>query len=325
MSSVNKNKSIYYSMFFGFGNTKKNKHTQYKTKKMNCSPMVKGRTVTSDTCFTSKSLNLLKEAYNKNHPEAKILYNDAKQILGGLKDKITNCTTEDCWLQLLPDKEKRYLDEYIFAPDQPHDWTANPNEWLSNVDIFAVLKQYMKAYKNYVIIGPTPIDFNKRPKDNNGKCVWQDLCDFSLESYIKRGITKIGIVFNLDEHNEPGSHWTSMFIDIKHKFIFYFDSAANTTPPEITALKTKIIKQGKLLGKSMKFKYYQNYPHEHQKTNTECGMYSLFFNITMLMGQISDGTKLRDMGFKSRINLFKKGKISDKYVEALRNVYFNRT
>jgi hypothetical protein len=314
-------------MVFGFGKTKHKPHDtkkHNKTKKMNCSPMVKGKTVNIDTCFTSESLNIIKNAYNKNNPGTKIEHTDPIMILGGLKEKLNNCQTEDCWLNILPDKEKRYLDEYIFAPDQPHNWTANPNEWLTNIDIFAVLKQYMKTYKNYVIIGPTPIDFNKRPKDHGGKCVWQDLCTFSLESYIKKKINKIGIVFNLDKHNEPGSHWTSMFIDINNRFIFYFDSAANATPTEIIELKNEVIKQGKLLKNPIKFKYYQNSPHEHQKSNTECGMYSLFFNIVMLTGQINSGDKLRDIGYKSRIRLFKKGKISDKYVEALRNVYFNR-
>ena len=34
---------------------------------------------------------------------------------------------------------------------------------------------------------------------------------------MKRGKTKIGIIFNTDPHDKPGQHWISMFINIKKK------------------------------------------------------------------------------------------------------------
>ena len=37
-------------------------------------------------------------------------------------------------------------------------------------------------------------------------------------------IFQIGIVFNLDKHDQEGSHWVSMFIDLKRDGIYYFDS-----------------------------------------------------------------------------------------------------
>lgn len=304
--------------------TKHKKHhiaNMNKTKRMNCSPQVKGKTATNDTCYTLDSLRLIQDAYNKNNPHNKILDTDPHQVLGGLKTKLSQCTKEDCWLDLLPDKEKRYLDEYVFAPDQPKEWKSSPNEWLSNFDISKVLKQYMRKYKNYVVIGPTPIDFDTRPKEKDGKCVWQELCTFSLQSYISRGINKIGVVFNLDKHNQSGSHWTSLFVDLNERFIFYFDSAANSTPPEVVALYTRIMEQGRKLQNPVKFRYYENYPHEHQESNTECGMYALFFNIVMLTEELSETKRL---GCRARINLFKRGKIPDKYVADLRNVYYNK-
>ena len=35
---------------------------------------------------------------------------------------------------------------------------------------------------------------------------------------------KIGVIFNLDKHDQSGSHWVAMFIDLENKFFFYFDS-----------------------------------------------------------------------------------------------------
>ena len=34
----------------------------------------------------------------------------------------------------------------------------------------------------------------------------------------------MGIVFNLDPHDKPGSHWVSMYVDLNNGGIYYFDS-----------------------------------------------------------------------------------------------------
>ena len=287
-------------------------------KPMNCSPLVKGATPIAETCFPNKTLIRLRDAYNKHHPDDPIRGRGPREVWIGLKDKLTDCDKEDCWLSQLPENERKYLDKKVFAPDQPPEWKKNKNEWLSNYDIFDVLFQYEEKYKNFVQMGPTAIDFDAKP--NGTKCVTEEICKISLRELIGKGINKVGIVFNLDKHDEPGSHWTSMFIDFKANIIFYFDSAANETPPEIVELKDRIIKQGKEVGH--KFKFYQNYPYNHQNTNTECGMYSLFFIITMLTERIEP--HMKPLSLKNRLELFKRKKISDKYVEKYRDVYFNK-
>ena len=52
------------------------------------------------------------------------------------------------------------------------------------------------------------------------KCVWDDLCNFSLNKYINKKIDKIGVIFNLAKQGEEGTHWVSLFLDIKNKYIF---------------------------------------------------------------------------------------------------------
>ena len=49
-------------------------------------------------------------------------------------------------------------------------------------------------------------------------------CKFDLKDYLKEGKNKIGIVFNMDPHYKSGSHWISLFINVKKKVIFFFDS-----------------------------------------------------------------------------------------------------
>jgi Ulp1 family protease len=159
-----------------------------------------------------------------------------------------------------------------------------------------------------------------------------------LRDLIAHGKRKLGIVFNLDKHDEPGSHWVSMFVDVDNSFIFYYDSARNNTPAEVTRLKNEITKQGAALSPPIHFKYITN-KHSHQRTNTECGMYSLFFIITMLTGKTDHpiesfkkrghggehygGIREHNLSVEQRISLFLDHNIPDAYVEKYRNTYFN--
>ena len=53
---------------------------------------------------------------------------------------------------------------------------------------------------------------------------------------IKKGKTKIGVVFNLDPHNRGGSHWVSMYTDLMKGGIYFFDSYAMKPKQEIYEL-----------------------------------------------------------------------------------------
>ena len=83
------------------------------------------------------------------------------------------------------------------------------------------MEQYVETYLNFLYLGPSPIDFDTI---KDGTCVWPTLCNLSIENEMKRGINKIGIVLNLDKSSGGGSHWVAIFIDLKRKFIFYFES-----------------------------------------------------------------------------------------------------
>jgi hypothetical protein len=288
---------------------------------MKCSPVVTGKTVAGNSCYTTDVLRDLKKAYNHSHKSDPIKTNDPKAIWKELRDRL-KCTKEDCWLQTIKDeKTRRQIKEYLFAPQHPKEWNHNPNEWLSNIDIFNVLSQYEDRYPHFEFIGPSFIDFAAPSKDD--VCVSTELCKFSLGELMKRKKDKIAVVFNLDKHTGPGTHWVSMFVDVKDKFIFYFDSAGAKIPSEIMKLVKTIQSQGLELSKPIRFKFFQNAPFEHQYSNTECGMYSLFFIITMLTDEVDEPRHYRFKSYKDKIFFFKKVRITDKYVEKLRGEYFN--
>jgi DNA-binding transcriptional regulator GbsR (MarR family) len=279
-------------------------------KVMNCNPRVKGKTINKGTCYTNDTIFKIKKAFNKNFPNRLILSQNPDEIIKDLSSQLSQCKNESCWLDQLSKEERKYLEKMSFSPKKPKEWEKNPREWLSNIDILNVLEQYEDAYDDFEFIGPTPIDFDTKIGNN---CVWKDLCTFDIKKQINSGKNKIGIIFNLDKHDEGGSHWVSLFINIKQGFIFYFDSAANTIPNEITKLIKLILNQ--CYSEGVHMKYYTNLPNQHQKGNTECGMYSLYFIITMLE------TSPRQL--KDKINLFKRKNIPDKFVESFRKKYFN--
>jgi hypothetical protein len=276
-------------------------------KKLRCSPKETGK-MNTFSCYTDKSLYKLRDLWNARHPDALIQSNDSIEIHAILSRYLSRvCNKESCWLKQEFVKGKLSSDiADSFAPESPKEWKKNPNDWLSSLEILNVMKQYEKAYKCFDFIGPTPIDFDK--KKLYGECVWEELCKFSLAQQIKKGKTKIGIIFNTDPHNKPGQHWMSMFINIKKQKVFFFDSVGDKAPPQVMKLVSRIKKQGALL--QMNFTFDQNHPTEHQYGNTECGVYSIFFIVHMLED------KLTDHYFKTHV-------LKDEYMEKFRKIYFN--
>jgi hypothetical protein len=300
--------------------TKRNKsrggHYKSKGGLTKCSPLSERDSV-GDTCLTGEILNDIKKSFNAGNPDRKIKSANPKIILKMLK-KHTDCNDENCWLNPLPDKGN--ILKSIFRPKLPEEWKTNKNEWLSNYDIMKVIKQYEQSNAEFEFIGPTFIDFASYDDTSTGQCVEKDLCNFDLNAYVEKGKTKIGIIFNLDKHDQSGSHWVSMFIDIEQKFIFYFNSTGEKIPKEITQLVNKISEQSKTkYGKGFKI-HYNNL--EHQKENTECGMYSLFFIISLVTGSIGGDNVHLLKNKADKVKFFTKKRIPDNDMENLRIKYF---
>ena len=276
--------------------------------KLNCSPKNK---YTNYTCYSDSDLYKLKDMWNARHPDRPIKTKNTKQIWILLKEYYaTICNKESCWVRQMTKnskQEQELLD--AFAPESPKEWEKNPNEWLSSIDILQVMNQYEKKYKCFDFLGPSPIDYDTHKL--YGKCVWEELCHFDLDKHLQKKHTKIGVIFNLDPHYKGGSHWVSLFINIKNKTIFFFDSTGEQIPPQIKKFVNTVIEQGKQLPTPINFKFDQNYPVEHQYGNTECGIYSIFFIIHMLEDKIT--------GHYLKTNILK-----DEYIENFRKVYYNQ-
>jgi len=187
---------------------------------------------------------------------------------------------EYSFVNSLPIEENRKTEliRNYLRPKQPDDWKSDPDKWLNSLDIEYVMNQYEEAYPNFEFMGPYPIDFAAPdPYKQNGKCLIQEMCELRVSEALQNGTEYIGIIYNLDPHFKGGSHWVAVFIDlVKHK-TYYFDSYGMEAPKQIqTFMKwlTTQDNQMKLFYNGRRFQYQ----------NSECGMYSMYFIIRMLMG-----------------------------------------
>jgi hypothetical protein len=101
-----------------------------------------------------------------------------------------------------------------------------------------------------------------------------------------------------------------MFINIKKKKIFFFDSTGDKPPTEILKLVERIKNQGLKMNPKIVFNFDSNEGIEHQYGNTECGIYSLFFIVHMLED------KMTEHYLKTHI-------LKDEYMNKFRHIYFN--
>jgi hypothetical protein len=264
------------------------------------------------SCYNSEDLEKLRQSWNVRHKDDIISFNEPKEVWKSLKERLHNvCKKESCWLRqnfVSSNLGKELLTSFV--PEKPKKWKKKPYEWLSTKDIQNVMKQYEDAYDDFEFIGPSPIDYDTHIYNNS--CVWPELCNFNLEEKMLNGINNIGIIFNLDKHNEPGSHWVAVFISLTEKYIYYFDSNKvykREIPKQIFNLIDHINYDSEN-NFNFTFNFDYNNKVEHQKQNTECGIYCIYFLTQLLTKQ----KKWKD---------FITERIADSEMKKLRNVFYN--
>jgi len=213
-----------------------------------CAPSKSGE---SGTCFSHDALHKMAEAWNKEYPDQVISSSKSKKALWKeiRKRMIAQapCDEDYCLLDmpLVKEASDRDMRSNTFRPEMPKDWIHKPKAWLSTIDIRQVLLQYSKHNAELLFIGPVPIDFDH--KISFGQCVVSELCNLNLEDQYQAGKRYIGIVFNLDPHHMPGSHWVSLFVNMKNGGIYFFDSVGKFPVDEISKLMCRLRKQGNQL------------------------------------------------------------------------------
>lgn len=217
------------------------------------------------TCFSDSALLKLASAYNRKYPDkikipevrpstnSQLPPSIRKAIWESLRDGLKKsdelpCDQDYCILETPLGRSIRdnELHDETFRPEKPESWYLDDHTWLTNFDIEAVMRQYEEDYPDFAFFGPSPIDFDSKEIFSD-RCIEDSICKLNLSTMLSKGKKRIGIVFNLDPHDKPGSHWTALMCDIANGGIYYFDSNGVQPPKEVVTLMHRLRDQGNRL------------------------------------------------------------------------------
>ena len=226
---------------------------KYISKSKKCPNNQNIKRINSNYCSVNKLIDI------KNKNKKQLWYSIYKRL-----EPI--CKYEYCWidLDLISNIDDISLREKILYFTFKPKMTPKIDSWLSTKDINDVLQQYQDNY-NFKFLGALPCDFYKITKIN-----YNDIYNYK----------KIGIVFNLDDHTQKGSHWVALLIDNTLKTIEYYDSAGRRPNKNIKYFINKVYN---FLKKNDNYIIKYN-NKKHQFKNSECGVYAIHFLIKRMIG-----------------------------------------
>lgn len=291
-----------------------------------CSPSAAKTYQRNHTCFSKAALVGMAEAWNKAHPGDPIRgargvgKRELWQALDArLKGECGGKGREWCW----PDKVGTLggaapTVHASLRPKQPKEWRSKPNTWLTNLDIDAVMRQYEqdRTYK-YKYLGTVPVDFAARTM--LGQCLYPDLCTLSVPKLARRH-KHLGMVINLDKHDQGGSHWTSLFACIDPALpafgCYFYDSVGRKPPSEVLAFMHELKRQAEGMPRASTAIFRVGRANtRHQFGSSECGLFSMAYQIRWI-------TLMRDRPSTTTFEGVAKVRRSDAEMHQLRTVLF---
>ena len=277
-----------------------------------CAPSI---TYENGSCLTLESLQLIAKNHNTNTDtkyHIKITDNKLEMVKLITKALSNKCNNQICWTRVAVLEE---IEKVTFRPDGPTKRYA----WLSTSDINDVIIQYQDKHKDFVFLGTVPADFEE--------LTVLGITDLDLYDFEKEGKSKLGMVINLDDSRGNGTHWVSLFVNLKKGQIYYFDSVGKKPSTRTKKFINKIVKYLynkkyekdininrllKITNILLKFsKFKEKYitdsknnilqtindmkifdirynSKQHQFGNSECGVYSINFIVRLVGGESFD-------------------------------------
>jgi hypothetical protein len=278
-----------------------------------CAP---GAKYDAGVCSSIFVLKNIIEAINKTKNEKIVIPNEIQNkeildptgyktyLISKIKENVSEkCNNELCWLdesfvKQMTEKAKKEFLEYTFKPKSPQGRYT----WLNTNDIDYVLDQHCKKKDNtkFISYGAMPMDF--------ADLDYYEINKVSFDDLKQKGKTQIGFVLNLDDHNQSGSHWVGVFVDLDKKGVYYYDSVGKKPEERVVNFMNKVKNYFKQKGVSDKDIKIGHNKVQHQHGNTECGVYSIRFLLQMIKG----------INFDEFCN----NKFSDKKINKCRRKYF---
>jgi hypothetical protein len=225
-------------------------------------------------CSSDKALQLISSKYGVSGSRKEIV-ESAKQVSG--------CNDEKCVLQAVANLDPQLIRAELgqkFKIKGPTDTGL-----LSNTNIDNTLKQWATAFAGFF-----PYNFNmrnyKQYSFNNGVINSPDtLATISFVDLHQKGFKMAACVINSDVYQGPGKHWMALFVDGRANpaTVEFFNSSGNSPVAEwcewLVKTKYEMEKVGLPNPTIVKVTNIQ-----HQQSDTECGVYSLFYIWSRLNG-----------------------------------------
>lgn len=212
----------------------------------------------------------------------------SKEKVDNLKKKY-NCHDESCVL------EKNISIKIAGRPVVEHELETkfkvkgpkNTTALLSNYDIDKSMQLWTTEFKDFYPCHFAMMDFARTQEDFETI----DLCELftkrARDGHYKR---LFACVLNTDVSTGPGKHWVSCVVDardIKNILILYYNSAGNPPPEPVVRWMERRRKElaGLDANAGGDVEIIPVTRVRHQNSNTECGVYSLYFVRCMVEGQ----------------------------------------
>jgi hypothetical protein len=222
------------------------------------------------------------------------VHSDAVTPRGILDDALeaTGCKTERCVLEKLP------LDRQLVRAELAYAYKIRgpvDNALLSNVNIDNTLKQWGMKWRRFY-----PYNFNMknytayRFREGRVESEPDTLATVPVVDLFMGAYDCAGCVINTDSYQGDGKHWMALFADRRGSSgestpglgrtatVEFFNSSGNNPQPEYcnwliksksdleaAGIPTEIVKVSRI---------------QHQKSRSECGLYSLFYIWSRLHG-----------------------------------------
>ncbi len=265
-----------------------------------CSPSHEKNYEASGTCFAKPALARMARSWNQHHADSAhgeikgIDRMTSKQLWNALNVRmsaICGRSNDTCWVDHLKGVGSAPEVVHSISPQRPKEWSDNPRTWLTNFDIADVMNQYdvsQDPSHHYKFLGVYPIDFQA---SSFGKCLFEEICALQIAPLVKKGIRYLGLITNLDKHDQDGSHWTSMFVVLDPSLpsfgAWYYDSVGSAEPREITDFKASLKAQiqslfGDQVAEAFDTTGDRAFAYRHKYKNTECGMFSIDYQLRWL-------------------------------------------
>jgi hypothetical protein len=272
--------------------------------------------IPGNVCSTDETIQAMGKHLQKNNIDITML-KTAKDIVDATK-KVLRCTTEECVLtnsQFVKEEIRSIINDSMdrIKPEGP----SNSTQLLNNENIDNVHKKLTKRHKGFYHMNFQMIDFAGE-KDSSGE--WavkkgQTISPTQLgkidmaQDVLGKGFKTFGVVMNTDFRTGGGIHWFSLFCDFRTSpfTVEYFNSSGNKPMRQIQDWLIKTEENLKSAGHKAKVVILSGVVHQYSET--ECGLYSIYYIWNRLNGvpalNFQEKKVTDDMMYKFRLQCFK--------------------